>query len=260
VAQAHELGPARERRELGSDQFPELHAAAQEIARGTPAPEIDLPTLPRSAEGPECCFRLDPPGPPRHDAQRWDHHWRSSGGAVCLSCAKDGSDYRLGVPGLATFAVRDLGREIVCRPESRLPDETIEHLLVDQILPRVLTLREEPSESRPLVLQQLLRIPATYHIVTEWRAVEASEAVHYIESMRTHFHKTKSSLSVSSGGDRLKDETKAEFVDDLNECLKEVQKRGNYFGKFSLTIVVYDRDRAKGRRGCCALQGPHHHV
>jgi type IV secretion system protein VirB4 len=81
--------------------------------------------------------------------------------------------------------------------------------------------------------------------VTEWRAVEASEAVHYIESMRTHFHKTKSSLSVSSGGDRLKDETKAEFVDDLNECLKEVQKRGNYFGKFSLTIVVYDRDRAK---------------
>jgi type IV secretion system protein VirB4 len=63
--------------------------------------------------------------------------------------------------------------------------------------------------------------------------------------MRTHFHKTKSSLSVSSGGDRLKDETKAEFVDDLNECLKEVQKRGNYFGKFSLTIVVYDRDRAK---------------
>jgi hypothetical protein len=33
--------------------------------------------------------------------------------------------------------------------------------------------------------------------------------------MRTHFHKTKSSLSVSSGGDRLKDETKVEFVDDL---------------------------------------------
>jgi type IV secretion system protein VirB4 len=120
-----------------------------------------------------------------------------------------------------------------------------DHLTIDGYHTRVLTLREEPSESRPLVLQQLLRIPATYHVVTEWRAVEASEAVHYIESMRTHFHKTKSSLSVSSGGDRLKDETKAEFVDDLNECLKEVQKRGNYFGKFSLTIVVYDRDRAK---------------
>jgi type IV secretion/conjugal transfer VirB4 family ATPase len=120
-----------------------------------------------------------------------------------------------------------------------------DHLTIDGYHTRILTLREEPSESRPLVLQQLLRIPATYHIVTEWRAVEASEAVHYIESMRTHFHKTKSSLSVSSGGDRLRDETKVEFVDDLNECLKEVQKRGNYFGKFSLTVVIYDRDRVK---------------
>jgi type IV secretion/conjugal transfer VirB4 family ATPase len=123
-----------------------------------------------------------------------------------------------------------------------------DHLTIDGYHTRVLTLREEPSESRPIVLQQLLRIPATYHIVTEWRAVEAGEAVHYIESMRTHFHKTKSSLSVSSGGDRLKDETKVEFVDDLNECLKEVQKRGNYFGKFSLTVVIYDRNRARAEK------------
>lgn len=120
-----------------------------------------------------------------------------------------------------------------------------DHLTIDGYYTRVLTLREEPSESRPLMLQQLLKIPATYHIVTEWHAVDAAEAVQYIESMRTHFHKTKSSLSVSSGGDRLKDETKVEFVEDLNECLKEVQKRGNYFGKFSLTIVIYDRSRAK---------------
>ncbi len=119
------------------------------------------------------------------------------------------------------------------------------HLTLDGYHTRILTLREEPSESRPLVLQQLLRIPATFHIVTEWRPVEASDAVKYIEGMRTHFHKTKSSLSVSSGGDRLKDETKVEFVDDLNECLKEVQKRGNSFGKFSLTVVVYDRDPAR---------------
>src|SRR5438046_7199791 len=63
--------------------------------------------------------------------------------------------------------------------------------------------------------------------------------------MRTHFHKTKSSLRTSSGGDRLKDETKVEFVDDLNECLKEVQNRGNYFGKVSLTVVIYDRDPAR---------------
>src|SRR6478672_11331963 len=117
-----------------------------------------------------------------------------------------------------------------------------DHLTIDGYHTRVLTLREEPSESRPLVLHQLLRIPATYHIVTEWRAVETDEAVRYIEAMRTHFHKTKSSLSVSTSGDRLKAETKAEFGDDLAGCLKEVQKRGNYLGKFSLTIAVGDRD------------------
>jgi type IV secretion system protein VirB4 len=120
-----------------------------------------------------------------------------------------------------------------------------DHLTLDGYHVGVLTLREEPSESRPLVLQQLLRIPATFQVVSEWRAVEAADAVKYIETMRTHFHKTKSSLSTSSGGDRLKDETKVEFVGDLNECLKEVQKRGNYFGRFSLTIVVYDRDPVK---------------
>jgi type IV secretory pathway VirB4 component len=120
-----------------------------------------------------------------------------------------------------------------------------DHLTLDGYHTRVLTLHEEPSESRPLVLQQLLRIPATFYIATEWRAVETADAVKYIETMRTHFHKTKSSLSTSSGGDRLKDETKVEFVGDLNECLKEIQKRGNYFGRFSLTIVVYDRDPAK---------------
>jgi type IV secretion/conjugal transfer VirB4 family ATPase len=120
-----------------------------------------------------------------------------------------------------------------------------DHLSLNGYHTRVLTLREEPSESRPLVLQQLLRIPATFQIATEWHAVEAADAVKYIETMRTHFHKTKSSLSTSSGGDRLKDETKVEFVGDLNECLKEVQKRGNYFGRFSLTVVVYDRDPAK---------------
>ena len=120
-----------------------------------------------------------------------------------------------------------------------------DHLTLDGYHTRVLTLREEPSESRPLVLQQLLRIPATFQIVSEWRTVEAADAVKYIETMRTHFHKTKSSLSTSSGGDRLKDETKVEFVTDLNECLKEVQKRGNYFGRFSLTVVIYDRDPRK---------------
>jgi hypothetical protein len=62
-------------------------------------------------------------------------------GAISLSCARDGDDYRLGFPGLATFTIGHEGREIACRPDGELPPSTIQHLLVDQVLPRVLTHR-----------------------------------------------------------------------------------------------------------------------
>jgi type IV secretion/conjugal transfer VirB4 family ATPase len=120
-----------------------------------------------------------------------------------------------------------------------------DHLYIDGYHTRILTLREEPAQSWPLILQQLYQVPATYHIVTEWRPVEHNEAIKHIDGMRSHFHKTKRGLSVDNTGDRLQDETKVEFVDDLNECLKEIQKNGNYFGKFTLTIIIYDRDPEK---------------
>jgi len=57
-----------------------------------------------------------------------------------LSCARDGDVYRLGFPGLATFLIDD-GGAIACRPLPTLPAGTLEHLLIDQVLPRVLTHR-----------------------------------------------------------------------------------------------------------------------
>ena len=56
-----------------------------------------------------------------------------------LSCARDGDAYRLGMPGLATFLIDDGGRAITCRPYGTLPPGTLEHLLIDQVLPRALT-------------------------------------------------------------------------------------------------------------------------
>jgi hypothetical protein len=43
--------------------------------------------------------------------------------------------------GLATFLIEDGGRTIACRPHEALPPATLEHLLIDQVLPRVLTHR-----------------------------------------------------------------------------------------------------------------------
>ena len=72
---------------------------------------------------------------------RWEHHWRYADGSVSLSCGRDAGGYRLGFPGLATFAIADDGPEIDCLPERELSPHTVEHLLIDQVLPRVLTHR-----------------------------------------------------------------------------------------------------------------------
>jgi type IV secretion system protein VirB4 len=46
----------------------------------------------------------------------------------------------------------------------------------------------------------------------------------------------------------LIDDGAAGLVADLGSCLREIEINGNYFGKFSLTIILYDQDRARLRR------------
>jgi len=105
--------------------------------------EMPLSELPDAGRGPsECSVRVHRSARPVLPASdRWDHHWRSPAGEVVLSCAREGEDYRLGMPELATFLIEDGGRAITCRPREGLPPATLEHLLIDQVLPRVLTHR-----------------------------------------------------------------------------------------------------------------------
>jgi type IV secretion/conjugal transfer VirB4 family ATPase len=52
------------------------------------------------------------------------------------------------------------------------------------------------------------------------------------------------------GEDVLVDESKEAQVRDLGEALKELEINGNYFGKYSLSVVIYDQDLAKVERAC----------
>lgn len=111
------------------------------LASNAPLPTLP-PDLPAAADDPpECEFRLLAPSGPAHSDERWDHHRRHPEGVVSFSCGRDGQDYRLGFPGLATFLIECGGRAITCRPHEQLPVWTVEHLLIDQVLPRVLTHR-----------------------------------------------------------------------------------------------------------------------
>ena len=50
--------------------------------------------------------------------------------------------------------------------------------------------------------------------------------------------------------DVLFDDSKESQVRELGEAIKEIELHGNYFGHFSLTVVIYDLDLSKVDRAC----------
>jgi type IV secretory pathway VirB4 component len=77
-----------------------------------------------------------------------------------------------------------------------------------------------------------------------------------IQTKRRHFHNTKRSftsqvsLNDAPTQDVLLDDSKESQVRELGEGIKEIELHGNYFGQFSLTVVIYDLEMAKVDRAC----------
>jgi type IV secretion system protein VirB4 len=129
-----------------------------------------------------------------------------------------------------------------------------DHLRLDGYFVQVLTLKEPPAQTFAHVLRALEEIPSNYVIANEWKRESNLAARKQINSKRRHFHNSKASLS-NYFGDRplnpqemLIDDAAAGLVADLGGCLREIEIAGNHFGKFSLSIVLYDRDHTRLRR------------
>jgi len=75
------------------------------------------------------------------EASGWQHHWRDASGATTLSWTRHEGEIRLGFPGLAEFAIRDDGTTIEIHADPETPEVTLRHLVLDQVLPRVMSLR-----------------------------------------------------------------------------------------------------------------------
>jgi type IV secretion system protein VirB4 len=119
----------------------------------------------------------------------------------------------------------------------------------DQYL-KVLTLKDPPSETWPLILRDLLEIKASFTVVTEWQAIDSGKARKLIHGRRRHFHNSKTSfmsnlsLSEHKGpADELIDDSKQAAIADLGECLTAIAHEGKYFGEFSLSCVVHGGSR-----------------
>ena len=123
-----------------------------------------------------------------------------------------------------------------------------DHLRVGDHLVRVLTMKEAITETRPLVLDALLKIPANFHVVTQWTPLPADKGRKEVNKRRRHFNLSKTGFVSQMGNDATKtnprdvlvDESKQADIEDLGDCLRALGD-GQSLGDFSLTIVLYGR-------------------
>ena len=112
-----------------------LYAFGAAVLR-TDLPLPSLPLLPEGAPGLPITVVQGTAGIP--DELPWQHHWLD-GDQALLSLARQDGDYWLRVPGYADFRIRLQPCSVQVVPLGvTLDPVTLEHLLVDQILPRVL--------------------------------------------------------------------------------------------------------------------------
>ena len=121
-----------------------------------------------------------------------------------------------------------------------------DHLRVGDHIVRVLTMKEAITETRPLVLDSLLKIPANFYVVTEWTPLATDKARKEVNKRRRHFNMSKTGFVSQMGNDATKtnprdvlvDESKQADIENLGDCLRALGD-GQSLGDFSLSIVLY---------------------
>ena len=79
-----------------------------------------------------------------------------------------------------------------------------DHLRVGDHIVRVLTMKEAITETRPLVLDVLLKIPANFYVVTEWTPLPADKARKEVNKRRRHFNMSKTGFVSQISNDATK--------------------------------------------------------
>ena len=124
-----------------------------------------------------------------------------------------------------------------------------DYLRVGDHFVRVLTMKEAMGETRPLVMDVLLKIPGSFYVVTEWAPIATDKARKEVAKRRRHFNISKTGFISQLGNDSTKtnprdvlvDESKQVDIENLGDCLRALGE-GQSLGEFSLTIVLYSRD------------------
>jgi hypothetical protein len=90
---------------------------------------------------PDISFQLINSLPPKQTDSDWIYHWLTPSGDISLSLANIDNDFLLRFPSLADFVIDGEGSYISAWLAPDTDEETLQHLLLDQVLPRVLALQ-----------------------------------------------------------------------------------------------------------------------
>lgn len=97
-------------------------------------------------------------------------------------------------------------------------------------------------------MDDLLKIPASFIVCTEWAPLSADKARKEVTKRRRHFNVSKTGFVSQMGNDATKtnprdvlvDESKQADIENLGDCLR-VLGEGQSLGDFSLTILLYGK-------------------
>jgi type IV secretion system protein VirB4 len=131
-----------------------------------------------------------------------------------------------------------------------------DHLKLDDYFVQVLTMKEPPAQTHANLLRGLQELPSNFIAVLEWKREDNFDMRKAIQSRRRHHHNSKSSLTnymnvsdqPTNPQEMLIDDAAVAHVADLGQSLRDMEILGHYFGQFSLTVILYDLDRAQLQR------------
>lgn len=106
---------------------------------------IPLPELtPATVVGADCRFELLPPGNLAPGDIAWFHRWilDEDAAEAWAHFGRTGEGYVLRFPSCGDFFLSADTAQIQCRPLPDIPEVTVRHLLLDQVIPVVLSRRE----------------------------------------------------------------------------------------------------------------------
>jgi type IV secretion system protein VirB4 len=123
-----------------------------------------------------------------------------------------------------------------------------DHLRLDEYYVKVLTLKEPPAQTFAHALHDLQQVSSHLVLASEWRREAPSTMHRRIQAKRRHFHHARASVmnyvntTPTPASAMLIDEGAVATVDELGECLRDVDLDGQIVGEFSLTAVLADQD------------------